>query len=130
VEKLWTNRALPVDDLSEERKVRAFRRKKHALFLSCASSYGASLALIVLRDHNRHPAVTHVTSTPTLVRFEDTINGRPVVIEVSSVGRDRWRAQIVRMPGGRTALMPFYGTTAEQAAENLSGWLTRASKKN
>ena len=63
------------------------------------------------------------------MRFEDTINGRPVVIEVSSVGRDRWRAQIARMPGGRTALMPFYGTTAEQAAENLSGWLTRASRK-
>jgi len=63
------------------------------------------------------------------VRFEDTINGRPVVIEVSSVGRDRWRAQIVRMPGGRTALMPFYGTTPAEAAENLSGWLTRASRK-
>jgi hypothetical protein len=128
VENLCTNRALPVDGLSEKRKVRGFPRKNHALFLSCASSYGASLAPIVRRPHNRHPAVTPVTSTPTLVRFEDTINGRPVVIEVSSVGRDRWRAQIVRMPGGRTALMPFYGTTAEQAAENLSGWLTRASR--
>ena len=130
VENLCTNRALPVDGLSEKRKVRVFPCETRALLLSCASSYCASLAPIVLRPHNRHPAVTPVTSTPTLVRFEDTINGRPVVIEVSSVGRDRWRAQIVRMPGGRTALMPFYGTTAEQAAENLSGWLTRASKKN
>ena len=109
--------------------MRGISRRIRALFLSCAASYGASLAPIVRRPHNRHPAVTPVTSTPTLVRFEDTINGRPVVIEVSSVGRDRWRAQISRMPGGRTALMPFYGTTAEQAAENLSGWLTRASRK-
>lgn len=95
----------------------------------CASSYTASLASIVGCPHNRHPAVTQVNTSPTLVRFEDTINGRPVVIEVSAVGRDRWRAQIGRMPGGRTALMPFYGTTPEEAAENLSGWLVRASRK-
>jgi hypothetical protein len=79
--------------------------------------------------HNRHPAVTQVNSSPTLVRFEDTINGRPVIIEVSHVGRDRWRAQMGRMPGGRTALMPFYGSTAVEAAENLTGWLIRASRK-
>jgi hypothetical protein len=71
--------------------------------------------------------VTYVTSSPTLVRFEDTINGRPVVIEASAVGRDRWRAQVARVPGGRTALMPFYGTTAEEAATHLLGWLIRAS---
>lgn len=78
---------------------------------------------------NRRPAVTPVTTSPTLVRFEDTINGRAVLIEVSSVGRDRWRAQVARVPGGRTALMPFYGTTPEEAAEHLSGWLTRASRR-
>ncbi len=72
--------------------------------------------------------MTPVTSSPTLVRFEETINGRPYLIEVSAVARDRWRAQIVRMPGGRTALMPFYGTTPVEAAQHLSGWLTRASR--
>jgi len=63
-----------------------------------------------------------------IVRFQETINGRPYVIEVSPVGRDRWRAQIARVPGATTALMPFYGTTAVEAAQLLSGWLTRAAQ--
>ena len=61
------------------------------------------------------------------VRFQETINGRDFVIEVVPVGRDRWRAQIARTPGSVTALMPFYGATATEAAEHLSGWLTRAA---
>lgn len=93
-----------------------------------ASSYAPSLAPIGTAHDNRRPAVTPVTTTPTLVRFEETIHGRSVLIDVSAVGRDRWRAQIARTPGGRTALMPFYGTTAAEAAANLSGWLTRVSK--
>lgn len=97
--------------------------------LSCAASYAASLARGVKDHDNRRPTVTPVTTSPTLVRFEDTINGRPILIEVSSVGRDRWRAQIARVPGGRTALMPFYGTTPVEAAEHLSGWLTKASRR-
>ena len=63
-----------------------------------------------------------------IVRFQETINGRSYVIEVLPVGHDRWRAQIVRMPGGTTALMPFYGTTPAEAAGLLSGWLTRAAR--
>jgi hypothetical protein len=110
-------------------KSRNLQKENTGLSVSCASSYGASLASIVPRQHNRHPTVTQVNTSPTLVRFQDTINGRPVVIEVSAVGRDRWRAQIARMPGGRTALMPFYGATPAQAAENLTGWLVRASRK-
>jgi hypothetical protein len=62
-----------------------------------------------------------------IVRFEETINGRCYVIEVLPVGRDRWRAQIARLPGATTALMPFYGATPAEAARSLSGWLTRAS---
>jgi len=61
------------------------------------------------------------------VRFEETINGRSYVIEVSAVDRDRWRAQILRRPGASTALMPFYGATAIEAARLLSQWLTRAA---
>jgi hypothetical protein len=89
-------------------------------------------ALRLRRDgrahHNRRAAVTPVTSTATLVRYKETINGRAYVIEVSAVSKNRWRAQIARLPGGRAALMPFYGTTAQEAASQLSGWLTRASR--
>lgn len=93
-----------------------------------ADSYGVSLAPPTGVHDNRHAAVTPVTSTSTLVRFKETINGRAYVIEVSAVGQNRWRAQIARLPGGRAALMPFYGTTAQEAATQLSGWLTRASR--
>ena len=60
-----------------------------------------------------------------VVHFTETINGRPYRIEVLSVGRDRWRAQLTR-PAGTTALMPFYGATPDAAAHELALWLTRA----
>jgi hypothetical protein len=59
-------------------------------------------------------------------RFEESIGGRPYLIEVASVSQDRWRAYIVRVPGVPTALMPFYGTTPTEAARLLSEWLTLA----
>jgi hypothetical protein len=62
-----------------------------------------------------------------ILKFQQTINGRSYVIEVLPVGQDRWRAQISRVPGGMTALMPFYGATPDEAAQSLSGWLTRAA---
>ncbi|HYN08367.1 MAG TPA: hypothetical protein VES67_13365 [Vicinamibacterales bacterium] len=61
-----------------------------------------------------------------IIRFHETINGRPYVIETLSVG-DRWRAQLARIPGGTTALMPFYGSTPDEAAQHLTEWLTRAA---
>jgi len=61
-------------------------------------------------------------------RFEETINGRDYLIEVSAVGVNRWRAQIVRVPGGSSALMPFYGATPDEAARQLSQWLIRAHR--
>lgn len=45
------------------------------------------------------------------------------------MSKDRWRAYIVRIPGVPTALMPFYGTTPKEAAEQLRGWLTRAHER-
>jgi hypothetical protein len=60
-------------------------------------------------------------------RFEETINGRPYLIEVASVGRNQWRAQIARAPGGSAAMMPFYGTTPDEAAGMLARWLAIAS---
>lgn len=60
-----------------------------------------------------------------IVRFTETINGRVYAIDVLAVAPDRWRAQIARRPGATTALMPFYGTTPDEAAHQLRGWLTR-----
>lgn len=62
-------------------------------------------------------------------RFEEFIGGRSYVIEVKAVARDRWRAYIVRLPGVPTALMPFYGPTPADAAQQLSNWLTKAYER-
>ncbi len=62
----------------------------------------------------------------TVHRFEELINGREYLIEVSEVSVGRWRAQIARLPGGCSALMPFYGTTPADAAKQLAAWLSRA----
>ena len=64
-----------------------------------------------------------------LHKYEEHINGRDVQIEVSSVGRDKWRAQVKRTPGGSGALMPFYGRTPDEAAHQLTNWLTIANRK-
>lgn len=63
----------------------------------------------------------------TAHRFEHTINGRDYVIETTLVDPDRWRAFLISGEGGPTALMPFYGTTPEQAVQQLTDWLTLAN---
>src|ERR1700730_1215971 len=67
-----------------------------------------------------------ITVTAAVHRFEQSIGGRPYLIEVAPVSEDRWRAYIVRLPGVPTALMPFYGSTPVEAAHLLSQWLTPA----
>ncbi len=64
----------------------------------------------------------------TVHRFEETICGRTYLIEVTPVN-DRWRAQISRIPGMQTALMPFYGQTPDEAARQLSQWLMLANRR-
>lgn len=64
--------------------------------------------------------------TVAVQRFEESIAGRPYLIEAMAVSADRWRAYIVRVPGVPTALMPFYGKTPEEAVRLLCDWLTRA----
>lgn len=61
-------------------------------------------------------------------RFEETINGRAYHIEVARVAADKWRAHLVRVHGGPTALMPFYGPTPDAAAGQLTRWLSLANR--
>ena len=56
-------------------------------------------------------------------RYEEHIAGRIYQIEVLPVSNARWRAQIARLPGMPTSMMPFYGSTPEQAAQELGRWL-------
>ena len=87
-----------------------------------AASYAVSLAVARHKDDTVRRVET--------VRFQETINGRNYIIEVSAVEENRWRAQILRRPGASTALMPFYGATAIEAASLLAQWLTRAAGAN
>jgi hypothetical protein len=56
-------------------------------------------------------------------RYEEHIAGRIYEIEVRPISQSRWRAQIACRPGMPTSLMPFYGTTPEEAAHQLRRWL-------
>ena len=58
--------------------------------------------------------------------FERVIAGRCYLIEVAQVDEKRWRANILKLPGVPAAMMPFYGTTPDEAASNLTDWLDRA----
>ena len=78
------------------------------------------------RAPNNKNSFSQVPVTSAVHRFEESIAGRPYLIEVSAVSKDRWRAYIVRIPGIPTALMPFYGSTPVEAAHLLCDWLTRA----
>lgn len=70
----------------------------------------------LLPDGTRFPLpVTH--------RYEEHIAGRTYFIEVRAISESRWRAQIARLPGMPTSMMPFYGPTPEEAAKELSRWL-------
>jgi hypothetical protein len=67
--------------------------------------------------------------TDIVHRFEESIAGRPYLIEVAPVSPDRWSAYIVRTSGVRSALMPFYGRTPAEAAGLLTEWLKRAYRR-
>jgi hypothetical protein len=69
---------------------------------------------------NTHNVIVH--------RFAETIGGRAYEIEVTPVS-DRWRAQLRRRPGMPTAMMPFYGTTPDEAARQLTEWLSLAHQR-
>ena len=70
-----------------------------------------------------------ITVSTRVHRFQEHIGGRPYLIEVAAVAKDRWRAYIVRIPGIPTALMPFYGPTPDEAADGLRQWLALAHER-
>jgi hypothetical protein len=93
--------------------------------LTCTTAYNVQPAGHVNR-RRRHPG-----ERPTVrpVHYTDeVIDGRTYHIEVARISQDRWRAHVVRTPGVPTAMMPFYGPTASEAARQVSDWLTLAHK--
>jgi hypothetical protein len=79
-----------------------------------------------IRSRFLHPSLMH--RDVAIHRFEETIAGRPYLIEVTPVS-NRWRAQLLRSPGVPTAMMPFYGQTPDEAARQLTDWLTLAHRR-
>jgi hypothetical protein len=124
VEKLWTSRAFLVDERTSE-----FFFPAEIL---CARTFVPRFACLAFaRAYNRSFPTQTLLLEPVAVihRFNQSIAGRPYLIEASFVSEDRWRAYLVRVPGVPTALMPFYGRTADEAAQQLSAWLTRAYER-
>lgn len=80
-----------------------------------------------LRLIGRAKALESQLPNVTVHRYEEQIAGRTYLIEVSPVSASRWRAQIARRPGMPTSLMPFYGQTPDEAARELSKWLSLVS---
>ena len=67
-------------------------------------------------------------SNVTVHRFHENIGGRAYLIEVRAVS-DKWRAQLLRAPGMPAAMMPFYGGTPDEAAKQLTDWLSLAHRR-
>lgn len=121
MENLWTDGGSPVDGVSAEKKDRVPRPAFRAV-AACGRRFAASFACLP------GACAEECTVLPTPLRFNETIGGRVYFIEVSSVGGNRWRAQIVKAPGVPTAMMPFYGPTPNEAAGQLSAWLALAHR--
>jgi hypothetical protein len=127
------NRAKPVEGRTAKKYLEPYARRPSETRAVREPSRLASLdrAEQVRKIGRTFPqqVLTHQRRTPLSIvvhRFEESIGGQVYLIEVSPVSTDRWRAQIARLPGVPTAMMPFYGRTPDEAARQLSRWLTRA----
>ena len=133
MEILWTVRAKPVDEATPGIIFTPAQAKNARARIVRALSRTASLdrarqTRTISRFNPGRKSTLRIVNLD-VNRFEQSIAGRAYLIEVSPVSTDRWRAQIVRLPGVPTALMPFYGRTPTEAAEHLSAWLTRAHER-
>ena len=97
--------------------------------LSCVASLDRGARARTIVDRSAFTLSRRKPVSSNVLRFEESIAGRPYLIEVVAVSKDRWRAYIVRIPGVPTALMPFYGPTPTEAARQLRDWLTRAHQQ-
>jgi hypothetical protein len=70
--------------------------------------------------------VTRDLAAQPIRRMQD-INGKTYVVEAVPVERNRWRARLAQQ-GTTNALMPFYGTTPDEAIERLTTWLSRVGR--
>ena len=134
MEILWTFGANPVENPTPK----IFIEPDHACNTrtgTCGCALREALRLIVCHVRVKSTAFARSSNTsspeqhPVIVhRFEETICGRSYQIEVTAVS-NRWRAQLRRLPGMPTAMMPFYGQTPDEAARQLTKWLVLAHQR-
>ena len=134
MEILWTYGANPV----ENPPTKIFIPPDHARNTgngACGQRLRGALRLIGCHVRVKSTSFTTLSNTsipdsnPVIVhRFEETICGRAYQIEVTAVS-NRWRAQLQRLPGMPTAMMPFYGQTPDEAASGLTKWLVLAHQR-
>jgi hypothetical protein len=131
VEKVWTERAKAVENLTSKKNVVGKCARSRAA-RPCGTALRAPLRLIggdACVESRGFPSPRTRKRGVTVHRFEENIGGRTYQIEVTPVS-NRWRAQICRIPGMPTALMPFYGQTPDEAARQLSQWLVLAHRRH
>ena len=129
MENLWMDGANPVENPTRKKKFGRDARETRGWSRVHESSRFASLDRReqLRRISSRFTFPGHQTYV-TVHRFHQTIGGRAYHIEVTPVS-NRWRAQLSRTPGLPTAMMPFYGTTPDEAAGLLTKWLALAHSR-
>lgn len=127
MENLWKTRGWAVHELSARIFFSRHTEQTHPV-ASRRCTFRTTLRLRAVGGSLESSHASPVPHAATPLRFEETINGRPYVIEVLQISPDRWRAHIARTPGATTALMPFYGPTPDEAAQHLTVWLQRAGR--
>ena len=128
VEKLWMNSEKPVErattkyffaQIARESARTCNRVHIRTSFRLIHFWKRVEFALLLISQFfKKYPTVRH--------RFERIIAGRRYLIEVAQVDDKRWRANILKLPGVPAAMMPFYGTTPDEAATHLTDWLEGA----
>ncbi len=131
MEKLWKKGVSVVEVRTIQDFLFQFLRQSAALH--CVDASSIVLSLDCRHEEARLHALSNPLTLPAITvnvhRFDEVINGREYRIEVLSVGIGKWRAQLSRIPGGSAATMPFYGSTPDEAAGQLSRWLSLAHGK-
>jgi hypothetical protein len=75
------------------------------------------------------PLMNTMPQTPTAkaIRRTGLVNGRSYAIEIVPIAMSRWRARLAQR-GTTNAVMPFYGSTPDEAFERLTAWLARVGR--